>query len=93
MKTAIVNLGTIVTGDWRDPFAPGDSILMYSDGFESAFSDASGIINERYRTEFAKLAGPTPTERFNTLVSQLDEQEGSLHQRDDLTALLLTIAS
>ncbi len=28
MKTAIVNLGRIVTGDWRDPFAPGDSILM-----------------------------------------------------------------
>ena len=28
MKTAIVNLGTIVSGDWRDPFAKGDSILM-----------------------------------------------------------------
>jgi enamidase len=28
MKTAIVNLGTIVTGDWRDPFAKGDAILM-----------------------------------------------------------------
>jgi len=31
MKTAIVNLKTIVTGEWRDPFAKGDSILM-SDG-------------------------------------------------------------
>src|SRR3954469_21801042 len=28
MKTAIVNLGRIVTGDWRDPFAKGDSIVM-----------------------------------------------------------------
>ena len=28
MKTAIVNLKTIVTGDWRDPFAKGDAILM-----------------------------------------------------------------
>ena len=28
MRTAIVNLGTIVTGDWREPFAQGDSILM-----------------------------------------------------------------
>lgn len=27
MKTAIVNLGTIITGDWRDPVAKGDSIL------------------------------------------------------------------
>ena len=28
MRVAIVNLGTIVTGDWREPFAPGDSIVM-----------------------------------------------------------------
>ena len=28
MKTAIVNLGTIVTGEWREPYAPGDSILI-----------------------------------------------------------------
>ena len=28
MKTAIVNLGSILTGDWRDPVAPGDSIVM-----------------------------------------------------------------
>lgn len=28
MKTAIVNLGPIVTGDWRAPFAAGDTILM-----------------------------------------------------------------
>src|ERR1700680_1444111 len=28
MKTAVVNLGTIVTGDWREAAASGDSILM-----------------------------------------------------------------
>lgn len=28
MKTAITNIATIVTGDWRDPFADGDSIVM-----------------------------------------------------------------
>ncbi len=28
MKTAIVNLATIVTGDWREPFAKGDAIVM-----------------------------------------------------------------
>jgi sigma-B regulation protein RsbU (phosphoserine phosphatase) len=72
--------------------APGDSILLYSDGFESAFSDPSGLVNERYRTEFAKLAGPHPHARFHNMVAELDKQEGSLHQRDDLTALLVTIA-
>ncbi len=28
MKLAIVNLGTIVSGDWRSPFVAGDSILV-----------------------------------------------------------------
>jgi enamidase len=28
MKIAIVNLGQIVSGDWRDPFAAGDTILI-----------------------------------------------------------------
>ncbi len=28
MKTAITNLATIVSGDWRDPLAKGDSIIM-----------------------------------------------------------------
>ena len=28
MKTAIVNLGTIVNGDWRNPLTDGDSIVM-----------------------------------------------------------------
>ncbi len=28
MKTAIINLGRIVSGDWRDPFVAGNAILM-----------------------------------------------------------------
>ena len=28
MRTAIVNLGRIVSGEWRDPFVTGDAILM-----------------------------------------------------------------
>jgi enamidase len=39
MKTAIVNLGPIVTGDWRDPYAKGDSILM-ADGKITAVGTA-----------------------------------------------------
>ena len=31
MKVAIVNLGQIVSGDWRDPFAAGDTILTDGD--------------------------------------------------------------
>src|SRR6185312_12545116 len=28
MKLAVVNLGQIVSGDWRDPFAAGDTIMV-----------------------------------------------------------------
>jgi sigma-B regulation protein RsbU (phosphoserine phosphatase) len=72
----------------------GESLLLYSDGFESAFTDplTGSLINERYRTEFAKLAHPDAPARFHQMVLDLDQQEGSLHQRDDLTALMLTIA-
>jgi enamidase len=31
MKVAIVNLGQIVSGNWRDPFAAGDAILIEGD--------------------------------------------------------------
>ena len=65
----------------------GDSILMYSDGFESAFPAP-----DRYRHEFNKLAGTNPKARFTAMTANLDYQEGSLHQRDDLTAVLMTIA-
>jgi serine phosphatase RsbU (regulator of sigma subunit) len=69
----------------------GDSILMYSDGFETAFTDPAGVVNDRYRMEFTKLAGHDPAEKFAAMVHELDRQEGSLHQRDDLTALMMTI--
>jgi enamidase len=42
MKTAIVNLGTIVSGDWRDPFVKGDSILM-ADGKITAVGSSSSL--------------------------------------------------
>ncbi len=31
MKLAIVNLGQIVSGDWRNPFVAGDTILTDGD--------------------------------------------------------------
>lgn len=33
MRIAIVNIGTIVTGDWRNPIADGDSVLMVDGRF------------------------------------------------------------
>ncbi len=40
MQTAIVNLGTILNGEWRDPYAKGDAILM-QDGRITAVGSVS----------------------------------------------------
>lgn len=73
--------------------SPGDSVLIYSDGFETAFADPTGSASERYRQELAKLTGPDPAARLRELAASLDQQEGSLHPRDDVTALLLSISA
>ena len=41
MRTAIVNIGTIVTGDWRQPGIGGDTIVM-DDGIIEIVGTASG---------------------------------------------------
>src|SRR5918999_1395009 len=43
MKTAIVTLDTIVTGDWRDPFAKGDAIVMESGKISSVGTAPSSL--------------------------------------------------
>jgi enamidase len=40
MKVAITNIGTIISGDWRDPFVAGDSLLM-EDGLLSKVGTVS----------------------------------------------------
>ena len=45
MRTAIVNLGRIITGDWRDPVAAGDGILM-EDGLIAAVGTLSAAQSE-----------------------------------------------
>jgi enamidase len=40
MNIAITNIGTIISGDWRDPFAKGDTILI-GDGLIRRVGDAS----------------------------------------------------
>jgi enamidase len=41
MKVAIVNLGTIVTGDWREPYVAGDTIIT-ENGLIKSIGTASG---------------------------------------------------
>jgi enamidase len=46
MRTAIVNIGTIVSGDWRRPFVAGDAILM-EDGRIAAVGTLAANAAER----------------------------------------------
>jgi enamidase len=45
MKVAIVNLGQIVTGNWREPFAAGDAILVDGERIASVGSASSDAVD------------------------------------------------
>ncbi|MHC4975640.1 MAG: PP2C family protein-serine/threonine phosphatase [Planctomycetota bacterium] len=78
---------------------PGELLMLYSDGFETAFPSTSGSDHERklpseeYIDHFGSLASVLESggvERARKrLEEELDAQAGSLHQVDDLTALLV----
>jgi sigma-B regulation protein RsbU (phosphoserine phosphatase) len=74
----------------------GDRMLMYSDGFEQAFPKINATSYERrlptmrYRDEFATLAEHHgPAELVERLSVLLNDQQGSLHQIDDLTLICM----
>ncbi len=73
----------------------GDRLLMYSDGFELAFPESAkkgGKLDlNAYRDELAALATGTIQEAMARLEKRLDEASGSLHQRDDMTTLLVAV--
>jgi enamidase len=44
MKVAIVNLGQIVSGDWRNPFASGDTIITEGERIVAVGTAAAGVV-------------------------------------------------
>jgi sigma-B regulation protein RsbU (phosphoserine phosphatase) len=78
---------------------PEDMLVLYTDGFDVAFPDrqADGglrrLPTENYIRCFHETAGSwregTMDDALGTLERSLDFQLGSLHQADDLTALLI----
>ncbi|MCC7203902.1 MAG: serine/threonine-protein phosphatase [Phycisphaeraceae bacterium] len=78
-------------------FGPGDRLLIYSDGFELAFPkiDAADgrkkVFNPDFARQFQHLAKGPMIEALEQLAGNLDQQIGSLHQIDDLTALMMAV--
>src|SRR5476651_794960 len=45
MKIVIVNLGQIVSGDWRNPFVSGNTIAIEGDRISSIGTAAAAVVN------------------------------------------------
>jgi sigma-B regulation protein RsbU (phosphoserine phosphatase) len=85
-------LGVFEDGEFeimRTKLEPGDRLLVYSDGFELAFGDEVHESDPRHMRELRSLGSGDSREAMRNLELRLDEQAGSLHQRDDLTAILI----
>ncbi|MCA9279445.1 MAG: SpoIIE family protein phosphatase [Phycisphaeraceae bacterium] len=96
-------LGVFPEAQYEDltlTLTPGQSLLIYSDGFETAFPDdeEANKIQRRgsreYVNHFANLPWPTKTDGclqnvVNALRGIVGGHAGSLHQADDLTALVI----
>lgn len=85
---------------------PGETLLLYSDGFETAFPDADAVLrgqgvlpSNRYIEQLLSIgrrkrgSGDTVVEALMKLEQRLDEAHGSLHQVDDVTALAVERAA
>jgi sigma-B regulation protein RsbU (phosphoserine phosphatase) len=71
-------------------FAPGDALLMYSDGISEATDSRGDLFGEdRLRTLWRDCAG-TPTDRvIDRVLAEVERFRGSAGQSDDMTALVV----
>lgn len=84
---------------------PGQTLLLYSDGFELAFPEKAGAVASKptgaaaYLDHLLAIAGwkgknkRSLASAFKDLERKLDEASGSLHQADDVTALAISCTS
>ncbi|MBN1346508.1 MAG: serine/threonine-protein phosphatase [Phycisphaerae bacterium] len=73
--------------------APGEKLLLYSDGIEMAFleqRDTDGG-EPRYKHEFHSVAHLPGNELVERLTGMLDAEEGSLNPHDDVTVIVMEI--
>ncbi|RLS52226.1 MAG: hypothetical protein DWH93_01255, partial [Planctomycetota bacterium] len=83
-------------GEAELELAPGDRLLLYSDGFEQAFPDAAvlrqkhRLPNDRYLQSFARHRGLTEAQAFCDAVSrETDEACAGTPLHDDVTLVCI----
>lgn len=82
--------------------APDETLLLYSDGFETAFAppqqdgtqkhhrrSSDSYLQELASLKWPGIEGGTAAGALSELAARLDEQAGSLHQIDDVTAVAI----
>lgn len=81
----------------------GETLLLYTDGFETAFPSRKEFQEKRrigsrdYLDHLSRLAWPSRgahvalADTFVEMAEALDAQQGSLHQVDDVTAIAMTL--
>jgi len=87
------------------PLNEGDTLLIYTDGFETAFPDADEAAwrpRQGTQTYLDRLAAqrwpsrdhPAPLDKtLRELQQELDHSAGSLHQVDDVTAMAISLTA
>ncbi|HEY7090533.1 MAG TPA: PP2C family protein-serine/threonine phosphatase [Tepidisphaeraceae bacterium] len=70
---------------------PGDRLLIFSDGIEVAFGHEPGIDTQRWRDELEARRNLTSEELITSLADIIDQQNGSLTPKDDLTIILAEV--
>lgn len=79
----------------------GQTVLVYSDGFETAFPRggspealrrSGASVHMGHLASLAGIEGETLADSLARLEGLLDLQMGSLHQHDDITALALSVS-
>jgi serine phosphatase RsbU (regulator of sigma subunit) len=88
-------LGTGFEVPWEEvrfALAPGDTVLLMSDGFLEQMDGAEAMIDyDRCRAYFGEAAGMAPEAAIEHLCNRLDAWRGSVPQGDDVTLVVIRI--
>ena len=71
--------------------APGDRMIVFTDGIEVAFSDDATADSVRWREELWLRRGLSTEELLTDFARHVDKQAGSLSPKDDLTMIVVEV--